>query len=281
MTRTMEKYQYPTDRPKDFIQLSAYRYQARPNRTGGANNQRADALANPVLDIYLPFTDPGNLVSAQRFGQLQGALNNAGATALAAGYDSVLSSINGGGGKTIEEIKAAISNQQGQLQPVLEETASALAGEIVGTTGPAFQGYATGRVSNPNIELLWQGGSLRTYTMNWSLAPKSEKEAQQCYEIVRALKRYHLPESGNADRDSRSGGYLKVPHVWQVRMYVDGTEAEFYQKYFTSFLESVSVRQDSAGSHITLPNGAPVISGIGLVFKEINQTVSEDFLEHI
>ena len=74
---------------------------------------------------------------------------------------------------------------------------------------------------------------------------------------------------------------LTVPNLFKIDLYVDRKKAEFYQKYFKCALESISVKQDSAGQHITLPSGEPVISSMSLVFREIKITTAEDFENNI
>jgi len=99
-------------------------------------------------------------------------------------------------------------------------------------------------------------------------------EANSCYEIVRHLKRhqhpYKLPGAG-------PGGMLKVPSVFDIDVYIQGKEAKYYQRYFTAAMTHLSVKQNSNGTHFTLPGGEPVISGITVGFKEITVRTSNDF----
>jgi len=75
---------------------------------------------------------------------------------------------------------------------------------------------------------------------------------------------------------------LKAPKYFTMKVFVEGKEAKFYQRYFPFFIEAISVKQNSAGSgHITLPNGEHAISSISIVCKEIKTLVAVDFEDNI
>ncbi|MDC0315357.1 hypothetical protein OAL32_00330 [Synechococcus sp. AH-551-G15] len=273
---------YPQEAIEDFIILTASEFTRRGNDRRVKDQARsADARGPSKAQIILPIPDLPNMVSSQKYGALSGALNNALATGLGAAYHTIKEEVSGGtGGRSIDAIKNDLISQANQAGPVIAEVAAGVAGGIVGINSAQFQTLADGQISNPGISLLYAGPSLRSYSMNWSFAPKNAVEAQQVYEIVRTMKQLHLP-SGGGPRGERSGGMLKVPHVWDISVYVQGKLADKYQKYFTCALETLSVKQDSNGSHITLPDGSPVISSISTVWKELAITTSEDFEENI
>ena len=266
---------YPRDLADDYIMITSHEYRSRPQREPGGGR---DDLVGPAANVYrLPVPDLPNLVSTQKFGTIEGALNNAVATGLGEAYSAIDAGIRSGNGTPdvggiADRLKAQVTDSAGS---VVREMAAGVAGKLVGINSIQFQTLATGEVSNPNIELLYAGPTLRTFAMNWTFAPKSMAEAQSCYDIIQKLKQDHLPsQSGNA-------GMLKVPRIFKIRLIVGGVEAEFYQKYMTCVLESVGVNQNSQGNHMTLPNGAPVISTLSTVWKEIRITTSEDFEDNI
>jgi len=264
---------YPRDLAEDYIVITSHEYRSRPQRSGGGR----DDLVGPPVNVYrLPVPDLPNLVSSQKFGTIEGALNNAIATGLGEAYNSIDQSVRAGTtveiGGIADRLREQVTDSAGA---VVREMAAGVAGKMVGINAIQFQTLATGEVSNPNIELLYAGPTLRTFAMNWTFAPKSVPEAQSCYEIVQKLKQDHLPrKSGNA-------GMLKVPRIFKVKLFVNGQEAEFYQKYMTCVLESIGVNQNSQGNHMTLPNGAPVVSTLSTVWKEIRITTAEDFENNI
>ncbi len=275
-------HRYPTEASgslEDYVVLYSHDYQARGDINNKGRNLNGESA--PVKGvIILPIPELPNMVSQQKYGQIDGAFNNALATGLGTAYNQIDQSLTNGGTQNMDigaiaaQLRAQLSDQGG---PVVRELAGRVAGSLVGINSGMFQSLAAGEISNPNIELLYSGPTLRSYSFNWTFAPKSREEAQTAYEIVRSLKQAHLPEGA-----SGGGGMLRVPKYFTMKVYVKGKETKFYQKYFPFFIEAISVKQNSAGSgHITLPNGSPAISSMSIVAKEIKTLVAEDFEDNI
>lgn len=272
---------YPLESPPDYMKIQSFEYKSRTARKPGQNRLKGDG---PVVNTYiLPFPEMPNMVSQQKYGQISGALNNALATGLGEAYNAVDNAISNGTQADVssiaERLKSRIIDDNGGAGPVAREFFAGMAGQISGINGSMFQTLATGEISNPNIETLYSGPTLRSYSFNWTMAPKSASEATRVYEIVRNLKRNHLPTSDGVD--GQSTGMLRAPNYFQLRLYTNKKPADQYQKFFPCVLESLSFKQDSTGQHISLPNGEPVISSLSLVFKEIQITTADDFLENI
>lgn len=267
---------YPQEAVEDTLVIHISRYKPRTKR--GDTNLGQGIIGDPayrdpaIATIKLPVPDLPNMVSQQKYGQISGAFNNVLATGLAQAYDAIAD--GRADNIDVNSIAATVRAQASDAGgPVLRELTAAVAGNLVGITGPMFQSLASGEISNPNIELLYNGPTLRSYSMNWTFAPKSAEEAENVYEIFRVMKQAHLP--------SKNGGMLKVPHIFDMEVRLGEGSNKYYQKFFSSALEAISIKQDSSGSHITLPNGAPVISQMSCVFKEIRVTTAEDFEDNI
>jgi hypothetical protein len=259
---------YPAQLPPDFIVLTPSPYSAR----GASNANKRKGL--DYAPIALPIPDLPNMVSQQKYGNISGALNNVIASTLGNVYTGI-DPANGAfdADAMVERIRQSTENM---VAPVVREQGAALAGHLSGINGPMFQTLASGEITNPGIELLYSGPTLRTFAMNWTFAPKDAREAEDVHEIVRRLKQHHLPS-----KNDNAPGMLQVPSVFDIKIMVNGKEAEFYQKFFTCSLESIAVKQDSGGYHFTLPNGEPVLSGMSLVFREQKITTADDFSENI
>lgn len=271
-----QQLRYPMEALEDFLSITIHEYRARTSRPGidlGKGNL-GDFLGPPVGTIVLPIPELPNLTSQQKYGNISGAFNNVLATGLGEAYDAIADSVEGGGQIDVGGIAARVKEQaQNAGGPVLKELTAAVAGNIVGITGPMFQSMASGEISNPNIELLYNGPTLRSFSMSWSFAPKSSVEAAEVFEIFRLMKKSHLPQ--------KNGGMLKVPHLFQIKVITNGKEARHYQKFFPAALEAISIKQDSAGAHITLPEGQPVISQMSCVWKELRVLTADDYQDVI
>ena len=264
---------YPSETPPDFMTITAHKYSSRTQT--GAGGDRAGAAEGAVV---LPIPDLPNIVSQQKYGAINGALNNLLATGLGEAYSAIDGALTNG--EEIDDGKiSAIAErvrQGAQGGPVLRELAANAAGSIVGLNGTQFQALATGEVTNPQMELLYAGPTLRSYAFNWTLVPKNAKEAQNITDIIKFLKQHHLPK-GNG----RGPGMLQVPSVFKIGTHIQRGNGRHYQKYFTSVMEGISVKQNATGQHMTLPGGEPLATNLSCVFKEIYITTREDFQNNI
>ena len=268
-TREGQVYRYPREYNPDHMVLSAHKY--RPRGRGRSPDQDA-AESAPLCSIILPIPGLPTVSSSQSYGEMRGALNSAMAGALAAGYNIVgdrINNINGGVDSAAEALKNSLMGGGGA---VVAEEAARIAASLSGISNPyAFQALADGEITNPLVELLYNGPSLRQYGFNWTFSPKNQEESQLILDIVNKIKFHHLPE--------KRGGMLKVPDVWKISIQIQGEESKFYQKFFTAALAGVSYTQDSGGNHITTPDGAPVASSLQLSFKEIKTITRDDYAD--
>lgn len=276
----MEQIRYPSENIEDYMLITAHEYRSRGRNNAGrfAGNQDNGVLGAPIVSLRLPIPDLPNIASQQSYGQISGAFNNLLATGLGEAYSAIDEGMTSGNmpdvGSIAERVKAQATAQGG---PVIREMAAGIAARIVGLKNNIeFQSLATGEFTNPNIELLYAGPTLRAYSMNWTFAPKSEDEAANVQELVRELKKNHLPSS-----NAGGTGMLKVPSVFDIKVYVKGTESPHYQKFFPCVLAGVAFKQDAQGSHMTLPGGQPVVSSMSLTFKEITTLTADKFENNI
>ena len=259
---------YPQEALPDYMILTAHTYTPRNDRVA------REVLGPAVATIRLPIPDLPTMVSSQKYGPISGALNDALFTALGQGYEAIDTAATSGNtaGVDVESIAQQLQERvKGQVGPVLREMAAGAAGSLMGINSIQFQSGATGQFSNPQIELLYAGPTLRAFPFSWTLAPKSETEAASVKEIIRRFKYHSLPQ-GNA-----GAGMLKTPDVWSLKFYVQDRESPAYQKIFTCALESVSVKQNAAGSHLTTTDGQPLVTTISTTFKEIKIRTTADY----
>jgi hypothetical protein len=271
----MTQLRYPQELPDDFFTITAHEYSSRIRGGSGGSGSRAGA---PIGHIILPMPDLPNLLSTQQYGEIRGAARNLLASGLGIFYDQGDRALTAG--STAGLNTGDIANQvteltQGAKGPVLREIAAGAMGAMVNLSATQFQAMATGEVTNPQVELLYKGPQLRSFTLNFTMAPKNSTEAESVFEIIKFLKQNHLPKGPGRDQP----GMLKIPKIFKCKAVVQGKD--HYQHYFEAVLEGMSVKQNSAGTHITLPGGEPVVTQMSLAFKEIFVTTADDFESNI
>ena len=89
-----------------------------------------------------------------------------------------------------------------------------LAGQAVGTNN--LLSRTSGAIINPNLELLFQGPSLRPFNFNFRLSPRDQNEAIAVKQIIRVFK------EANSVRAADQQLFLKAPHVFRIK-YIDGS----------------------------------------------------------
>jgi len=152
--------------------------------------------------------------------------------------------------------------------------ASAAIGTIGGNITPSqLLARTTGEILNPNLELLFNGPTLRTFRFQFKMVPRSEDEGKQIKKIIRAFKEYMAPRVEGASIENT---FLKTPSVFELT-YKQGSEDHSYLHRFKQcFLESISVNYTGAGVYSTYDDGTPVAMIMDLSFKEIEPVYDVD-----
>jgi hypothetical protein len=145
---------------------------------------------------------------------------------------------------------------------------NAVGGMLVGS-GNNLLALTQGKIYNPNVELLYQGPQLRTFSFQFNFVPKNSNESSVISQIIKEFKMWSAPG------DPGEEGYLSVPHVWDIRYggKVDGK----MNKFKPCALVNVSV-QDNAGSdlHSTFEDGTPTLTSVSLSFNEVDILTRKD-----
>lgn len=133
---------------------------------------------------------------------------------------------------------------------------------------------STGAAVNPNAELLFRAPSLRTFDMQWKLAPRSEKEASQIRKIIRFLKINMLPtipEYGAA--------LLQSPNVFVLRYEKsDGSQNASLPKPKLCALGQVVANHTPDGiGWAAYDDSHPVATTLQMSFLELTPLLSNDF----
>lgn len=128
-----------------------------------------------------------------------------------------------------------------------------------------------GRILNPNMELLFEGPTLRTFRFAFKFTPRNDKEAIQIKQIIRCFKENSAPKVGG------SGTFLKTPKVFELTYMQGANPHEFLNKFKQCFLETVSVNYTADGVYATYDDGTPVSMVMNLTFREIEPIYDIDY----
>jgi len=272
--QSLEAYGY------DYIQITAFDYEpsgievGKSLKTGFKGSNRR--FSRNYETIQLPMQTGLSESTAVSWG---GDTLNA---AQAAGARTAMESIDafqekGGGFKgAIDALGDGLNDLVGLAKD--DGTKSALSAYFAGqAVGANVLGRATGQVINPNLELLFSGPNLRSFSFNFTLTPRDSEEARIVRKMVRAMKRNMTPQR------SSEALFLKSPRIFELEyIYGEGnTPHPFMNKFKPCACTGFTVNYTPDGSYMTY-RGEPSMTSyqIAMSFGEIEPIYSDEYKDN-
>ena len=266
------RYPLNKDRKKfDFLQVTAKKY--KPNSFGGVEGMIQDAddrnMAS-VGSVYLPM-QPGLAESSnvnwggETINAIEAAAANiAGSTIKGAG-ESAGAMISGFVGGSKDALQTIFDKAGGGVSK--DDVAAYFAGQAVGKN--VFT-RTTGKIMNPNLELLFSGPALRTFNYNYQFTPREDREAKEIRSIIKFFKKNMAP--------IRKGKlFLESPNVFKLKyIFKNGQQHPFLNKIKICALTSFNVQYTPDGSYMTYDDGSMTSYTCSLSFQELNPIYAED-----
>jgi len=198
-----------------------------------------------------------------------------------AGYNDAATGIVGlvaaGGGQFLEAMRrndyqAAAKQLIGGVKAISEEALRVAGGAFVdtlaNTEGSAdLANMAFGQATNPYMEVMFDSMALRTFTYNFTFAPRNADERDDVQDIIKLFRFHMAPELKGAQHR-----FLTLPSTFDIHyMYQHSkdyaAENNFYSKIATCVLEGVSVDYTPNGVK-SFQDGSPTQITMSLSFKE-------------
>jgi len=178
-------------------------------------------------------------------------------------------------GRALSNVTDAAGGTTGIQGFVSRFFASAALSQVnVNLTPDQILARTQGEILNPNLELLFNGPTLRTFRFSFKFNPRSKKESDEVKGIIRCLKRNSAPKVQGASIENT---FLKTPSVFELT-YKQGTAPHsFLNRFKQCFLESVSVNYTGSNTYATYDDGTPVSMIMNLTFKEIEPIYDIDY----
>ena len=169
----------------------------------------------------------------------------------------------GGGGKAADILKKQLTS-----------TAVGMLGGNI--TVDQLMARENGEIFNPNMELLFNGPTLRNFKFSYKMMPRSEQEAEQVRLIIRSLKS-NMAVKTKASSGQGGSFFLKTPNVFNLRYRTGNQDHPFLHKFKQCFLTDISVNYTGEASHMTYTDGTPVSMVMDLTFKELEPIYDVDY----
>lgn len=158
-------------------------------------------------------------------------------------------------------------------------------------TGPAMRAYlteqavgvqnlfarATGNIINPNMELLFNGPTLRPFTFNFKLSPRNSKEAATVKKIIRFFKQAMAPRV-----NQEYNIFLQSPFVFKIE-YLHGPKNLHPSLNLIKHcaLQNCSVDYTPNSSYMTYDDadGTMVSYNMNMTFSELTPVFDIDYTD--
>ena len=172
-------------------------------------------------------------------------------------------------GKDAEGIARSLVASTGQiLDKAAKKAVSELAEVVTGAEGTEqLINKAQGQADNPYMEVLFDAMQLRTFTYNFTMAPRNEDEAYEIQRIIQLFRFHMAPElRGNQSR------FLGLPSQFDIHyMYLSkegiASENNYYNRIATCVLQNCEVNYTPTGVK-SFEDGGPTQTTMSLTFKE-------------
>jgi len=130
----------------------------------------------------------------------------------------------------------------------------------------------TGAILNPNMELLFNGPSLRQFSYSFNLSARSAPESRAIQRIIRFFKQ------GMSVQRSAGELFLVTPDIFQIQYLLKEDKNHPYINLIkTCALTNCSVDYTPTGSYMTFKDGAMVSYTLNLSFEELEPIYHDDY----
>lgn len=288
----MQVLKYPLqtfENDYDCLQIDSLEYVppglgSNPERVfqvGTGNDSNRNTRSN--LSIFLPM--PLNIADSNSVGWEADRLNGIDAFLARKTIDTVNTFNMGREGSVTDKIAEVAAGVPDQIGKILNELGndsnsaavkSYLAGQIVNiarnVNTQSIIGRTTGKVLNPNVELLFRTVELRSFSYQFDFTPRSEDESEVVKQIIRAFKKDSSAKKGT------SGLFLSSPNVFKLQFRRGREKHPFLNNFKICALKSVQVDYTSGtGGYKVYSDSTPVKMSMGLSFTELNPVYNEDY----
>ena len=181
-----------------------------------------------------------------------------------------LAGVTEGPGGMVDAVGDAATSIAESFEGNKKALAAVIAGMAAG--GQQLLTRTTGAIANPNMELLFGGPSLRTFSFQFLLAPRDKDEAMTVIKILRFFKQ------GMAPIRTKSRLFMKSPHTFKLSYRnSDGKEHKYLNKFKECALQSLGVDYAPNGQYSTYEDGVMTAYQMTMTYSELNPIYNDDY----
>lgn len=270
-------------RGQDYLQIGIVEYKPvgatfirdRSNNPLSVRSNSKAAQYNTTIILPIPSNiQDGNSVRYAD-GSLDGitaAAAQAMTKAIEAGVD--LNDVTGSLKNILEKISGPFKDNLGPLRNEWIRGLAARAASLPGIGNISREqllARESGGILNPNMELFFNGVSLRSFKFSFKLTPRNEDEGIMIKSIIRTLKVNMAPKI------TENNAYLRTPNIFELSYKQGAGDHPFLHKFKTCALTDMSVNYTGDGVYATYGDATPISMIMDLTFKELEPIYDTDY----
>ena len=129
-----------------------------------------------------------------------------------------------------------------------------------------------GKILNPNMELLFNNVTLRTFRFSFKMTPRDEVESLQVKSIIRSLKK-------NMAAKKVGTLFLETPNIFELEYKKGNKLHPFLHRFKQCALSDMSVNYTGENVYATYSDGTPISLIMNLTFKELVPVYEDDYFD--
>ena len=196
----------------------------------------------------------------------ENSLNAAQQMAAAVAFEGITKGVGAG----VEEVGKSLKKVFGDDKSPTG-LAALFAATAVGTDAAALLSRTSGIVLNPNLQLLFNGPTLRPFSFTFKMSARSKSEAEIIITILNFFKR------GMASIKTKSNLFLKAPHTFKIEYQYLGKPHPYIGKIKECALQSITTNYTPEGQYATYDGGHMVSYEMQMQFQELEPIFNNDY----
>tara|TARA_B100002019_G_scaffold244324_1_gene221263 strand:+ start:355 stop:1857 length:1503 start_codon:yes stop_codon:yes gene_type:complete len=189
----------------------------------------------------------------------------------------------GTGDKVSKKLSELVNSEEFETDQIKKSIGALAAGNVLGVNSDEFIARTEGQIFNNNLELLFQGPTLRSFNFQYKFSPRDESEIKQVMKIIRAFKQ------SSAVQRSKTGIFLITPNTYKLEFKKGGrtlgtsNRHRFLPRMKECALLGVNVNYMPEGSYMTYDTedisfeGSMVTYVVTLSFQELDPVFNGDY----
>ena len=290
MSKKFSPLRYPNSRidtDSDYLEIRVVEYKPPGFDTSGeqalignSTDELQENIENPLGFIFLPI--PENIQDSNAVSWGDDSINGLAAIGMKGAMEAIKNpSLFEGAKKAGKTVIGGIGDLAGDAgtQDAVASFFASKAVNVLGgnTTLDGVLARSSGQIINPNMELLFNGVTLRSFSFSFDLAPRDERESDTIKRMLRIFKQNMQARRSSDGTSNSSGLFLRSPNVFQLNYKTGRRNHNFLHKFKPMALLNMSVNYTGGGTYATYDDTTPVHMKLDLSFQELNPVYSEDY----